>query len=187
MSLAIDSTTGISNINLGASEQYLDGDALLIHLQSQLTSLDGEIKTLTGMQKADIDRKKALNDAYTAGMKYNPPTNQEQWDENTNGMFAAANQLPPDDPERQIILNKIQEIQNKYCATEGGHYPDADNHEWENSMQSFKSESESLSGNAELRMVRIQEIMSKRQTAVQLISSIQQKMNATTEGITQKI
>ncbi len=183
-------TTSFSNVHdIGAGEQFLSNDALIIQLQAQMTSLDGEIKNLTGLQKTDLARKAALNEAYTAGMKHNPPTNQAEWDANINGMWKAASELPANDPARKVIEARVAEVQREYCKglSTNPRYPDAEKGDWANQMQSLKTEVEKINGNAELRMISIQDLMSKRQTAVQLTTSIIQKMNATTEAITQKI
>lgn len=182
-------TAGLQNIpSLDRGDQYLSGDALIMQLESQMQSLDGDIKMYAGIQKAYIARKKALEDAYHAGTKHDPPKSQADWDENIQGMYAAANELPPDDPERQKIYDQIDAIQHQYCngLSQNPHYP-ADSHEWENSIQSFKDETENINGNAELNMIKIQDLMSKRQTAIQLTTGILQKMDQTAEGIVQKI
>jgi hypothetical protein len=182
--------TGLQNVpGLAGGDQFLSGDALIMQLEAQMTSLDGDIKSLAGMQKADLARKKALSDAYDAGMKHNPPKNQQEWDENVQGMRDAANQLPDGDPEKQIILNKVDAIEHQYCQglASNPHYPDGDHHEWENSMQGFKDEKENLNGQAELRMISIQDLMSKRDTAVKLTEGIMSKLEASSEYICQKI
>lgn len=58
--------------------------------------------------------------------------------------------------------------------------------DWEIAITGVTNEIEALDKNSEMSMIRINQLMSQRQTAVQLAQSIMNKQNETIEGIVKK-
>jgi hypothetical protein len=171
-------------INPYTDPNSLTGESLLLYCQSQLTSLDGTIKGYFDEQKLNLARKKSLSDLQNTLKKYVNHLDQAGVDDIGNAFNKAISNLPPGDPVRGALMDKMQEFythggngQQIYFTTE--------------QLTAFAGDIGSMldnvNGNAELNMIQLQQVMGQRQTAVQLTTSMLAKLDDGTKSIVTNI
>lgn len=159
----------------------LTNESLLVYCQSQLASLDGTIKGYMEEQKLNIARKKVLSDLESNFKKYDPSQTATGWDGTAKAFDDAIAALPEGDPLRATLQAKHDEIWDRYSTSSPNFiHRGPSKEEWEGYTGDLHGMLEDLSGNAEINMIQIQSLMSQRQTAVQLTTSMMAKED---EGI----
>ena len=137
-------------------------------------------------QRANIGRKKALGDVENALKKFDPSaSNPAQvkgcWDGIDQAFTDAMNSLPPGDPVRAQLQAKREAIWDRYGMDSPnfvGRGPTKE--EWQGYVGDVDTMLQDINGNAEINMIQLQSLMSQRQTAVQLTTSMMAKED---EGI----
>jgi hypothetical protein len=183
----INATDPTSNaFNLYADPNSLTSDALLIYCQSQLSALDGDIKGYLDEQRLNVARKKGLADLENTMKKYTTSMDSAGAQDVEAAWNRAMNSLPPGDPVRNAMNAKYQE----FLHHDHGYGPGAiyySGEEWSALMGDVHSMLENVNGNAEINMIQLQSIMSKRQTAVQLTTSMLSKLDEGTKSVVSNI
>jgi len=167
----------------------LTGDALLTYCQARMGDLDGEIKMRMGDQKNALARRQAIQTAEQVFKKYgdNGPQNQDQWDDCETSIFNAENALPPNDPARATLEKFRFDLEHQYCRdiAPDPHYPK--DGEWKGNIDGLTKMEEDIKGSAEIEMLQLQQLMSQRQTAVQLTTNMMAKIDQTADSIVKNV
>jgi hypothetical protein len=216
MSMPVSPGYGGTLVSLpGADAFHLSGETLLTYLQVELGALDDEIAAYLQRQTNALKQKEVLAKVDTALGKYDPPKNPEQWNEIKRDVDAALAELPESDPLRPQVNDAMSRIEERYLkkpnpvaaktrvaphllnkslvkaaesAAERGvkaFQPSKD--QWKYELSNVEKLRESLQGNVELGMIQLQQLMSSRQTAVQLATNIMGKLNQSHEAIVRNI
>jgi len=169
--------------------QGLTGDSLLAYCQSRLGDLDGEINSRIGNQKAALDRRQAIQAAELVFKKYGEagPQNQEEWNACENALTAAQQQLPPGDPGIAVLAQFRSDIQHQYCRDVAPHPHYPKDGEWKGTIDGLIKMQDDIKGSAEIEMLQLQQLMSQRQTSVQLTTNMMSKLDQTQESIVKNI
>ena len=160
----------------------LSGDALLIYCRSQLNSYDSDIKSFLDEQRLDLARKKALGSIENTMKKYTETLSPAGQQECLKVWTDAINSLPAGDPMRAEMQKEFAKFQAQTQTTAG-----FTKEQWAGYMGDVQSMIENVSGNAEINMIQLQTIMSQRQTAVQLTTSMLSKFDEGTKSILSNI
>jgi len=173
----------------GSEVQSLTGDALLMYCQARMGDLDNEINMRMGDQKAALTRRQAIQSAEVELKKYgdNGPQNQEQWDACEAALRAAQAQLPPGDPGIAALEKFRVDIEHQYCKdiAPNPHYPK--DGEWKGTLDGLTKMEDDIKGGAEIQMLQLQQLMSQRQTAVQLTTNMMSKLDQTQDSIVKNL
>ena len=192
-------TTSVSNSNAPAfspgvdgqnvNVQGLTGEALLTYCQTRLDNLDGEINLRIGGQKAALDRRQAIQSAELALKKYGDagPQTQEEWDACETALFEAQQLLPPGDPGIAALEKFRVDMEHQYCEGVAPHPHFPKDGEWKGTIDGLTKMQDDIRGGAEIEMLQLQQLMSQRQTAVQLTSNMVSKLDQTQESVVKNI
>ena len=178
-----------SSYDQGAEVQSLTGDALLMYCQARMGDLDSEINMRMGDQKAALDRRQAIQSAEVELKKYGDsgPQNQAQWDACETALKAAEAMLPPGDPGAASIEKFRVDLEHQYCkdVAPDPHYPK--DGEWKGTLDGLTKMEDDIKGGAEIEMLQLQQLMSQRQTAVQLTTNMMSKLDQTQDSIVKNV
>jgi hypothetical protein len=167
----------------------LTPDALVAYCSAQLNGIDGQITSYEQQQQAQLAEKQAIQHAGTAMSQFGTsgPQNQEQWDATISGIRAAAAELPPNDPVAAKLYSEADALQSKYCqgVSPNPHYPSTG--EWSSDSQQFTDMGNNVSSAAEIQMIELQSLVSKRATVVQLTTNMMSTMTQSEQNVAQKI
>jgi hypothetical protein len=164
-----------SNIpNAYADPSGLTGDSLLLYCQTQLGSYDESVKGFLNEQKLNIARKKGLSDIETTLKKYFEHADQAATDDINRSFNSAMNALPAGDPVRAAIQAKANEYNTHSGNDQQIYYTKEQLTAFAGDIQSML---DNVNGNAEINMIQLQQVMSQRQTAVQLTTSLLAKFD----------
>lgn len=160
----------------------LTPDTLLAYCASQLGALDARINTLMGHQRLALAQKAAIEKAGSC-LKHGRPTNADMVSSFKSEWEAAIESLPGGDPIRtqleQIYTGLRQKTSDKSTS-----YNDT---EWAGFTADVDELANNVGGGADLEMVELQSLVSKRQTAVQLTTALMQKIDSSSDGIVANI
>jgi len=169
--------------------QGLTGDTLLAYCAARLGDLDGEINMRIGDQKAALDRRQAIQAAQLVLKKYGDagPQNQADWDACENALLAAERQLPPGDPGIAALEKFRFDLEHQYCKglAANPHYPK--DGEWKGNIDGLTKLQDDIKGSAEIEMLQLQQMMSQRQTSVQLTTNMMSKLDQTLDSVVKNI
>lgn len=175
------------------SLMYLTPEALLTYVETQLRSVDGDIRKRLEGQQDLIARKKLLGDIESA--LANGGANKQQI---ADAYQAAIDALPEGDPLRARLeaglakalqLGESGQLPFPLNSKEVvGQLSAALNADLCKGLEaSLKNELSDLNAGSELNMIEVQSLMSQRATAVQLGTGMLQKINSTLENIANNI
>lgn len=189
--------------------QYMTGATVLEYCEIRMKKLDSEINTHMSTQNNALDRRQALENASSIMGQFGDagPTTKEQWEQIKLGLEHSVTKLPDGDPVKQQILGEVQTLEGQLVRTmstatvqitEGAHaeqtgtmtsevFTPMSNGAWAAARKDLQDTSDQIKGNAELDMLQLQQLVSERQTAIQMATSIMAKMDETTLSIAQKI
>lgn len=188
----------------------LTAESLLLYCQSQLGNIDNEISGYLNQQKRAIAEKQILSDLKNTLSKYQPPKTEAQKMEVVAAYGQAKaklNDLGLGDGE---LAGKINDsfkslfpsgnidvavlvygaaasglpVDTKATLDTLGTWSGSSSKEgWSSTLGDVTNVIEELSGNAEINMIQLQSLMSKRQTAVQLTTNMLAKHDQTVGSI----
>jgi hypothetical protein len=194
-------TTSVESPPTSQATQYLTSEGLLLYCQTQLGSIDGEIKSMMKEQMKNLDRKKALSTVETAMKEHQPPKTDADVAAINDAFDKAIASLPPGDPTRLALEEKKASVS---AALEGSKVLRAgvpggegwfktglvigmSKENWEGQIGGISSLKDEVSGNAELTMIRLQSLISQRQTAVQLTTNMTAKLEQTAAMVAKNV
>jgi hypothetical protein len=173
-----------NSFNPYADPNGLTGESLLLYCQTQLNSYDDTISGFLNEQKLNLARKKGLSNLENTIKKYVNHADAASCADIIARFQDAIQALPPGDVLRGALEDKL----NWFC-----------NHNNSEGVHSFTSEQmtafagdirsmlDNVNGNAEINMIQLQQVMSQRQTAVQLTTSLLSKLDEGTKSVVSNI
>jgi len=176
----VTATSPSNAFNPYGDPSSLTGDSLLLYCQSQLRSYDETITGFLNEQKLNLARKKGLSDIENTLKKYTTHLGQSGVDDITNAFKSAINALPPGDPVRGVMEDKLKEFTSHSGNGQQISYTSEQLTAFAGDVQSALDK---VNGNAEINMIQLQQVMSQRQTAVQLTTSLLAKVDEGTKAI----
>ena len=194
MSLSVDNTSSVTNSNIlpmseGDGFQYLTGESLLMYCQTRLQDLDGDIQSRMTDQKSALARRQAIQTAQQVFKSFGDkgPQTQADWDKCEAAIFAAEQALPAGDPGRGMLENFRVAMEHQYCVglAPDPHYPH--DGEWKGTIDGLGKMVEDIKGSAEIEMLQLQQLMSQRQTAVQLTTNMMAKVDQAQDAIVKNV
>lgn len=193
----------------GFNPDSLSADALMTYCQTQLSDIDSDVKSYFEQQKKMLGQKQALSELKNSLSKFSPPKTEAQWKEVDDAYSKAITALNEVDPRL------AQELKNEYSSNLGPKIDMALQHKttqfkdpwtghifeiplidpakiaskewWTGHVGDMSSKVDAVSGNAELNMIQLQSLMSKRQTAVQLTTNMLSKYDQTIASIVNNV
>jgi hypothetical protein len=202
---------GTQAVGSGDATQ-LTTEGLLLYCQTQLGSLDGEIKSMMDEQIRNIDRKNALSTVENAMKKYQPPKTEAEIREVERAFNEAIESLPAGDPTRRDLEiardNTMRALEPKQSASgkiaqdlgltkqyniNGSQdlariFPQHMNKEqWGSYVSEVTRLKENVGANAEINMIQLQSAIAKRQTAIQLTTNMMSKLDQAPAMIAQNL
>ncbi|MBX3127623.1 MAG: hypothetical protein KF718_12945 [Polyangiaceae bacterium] len=181
MSIQVDGP-GPAYLGSLTNPNSLTADALLMYCQSQLNSLDGDIKMHMTQQQAALKHKAALAHIENKMKEFLDGTHgKNHWHETGKAIDSAIESLDPNDPLRADLQ------QFKTDLWKAGSQKGLGKAEWQSHIDKIHERLEGVKGNAELNMIQLQSIMSQRQTAVQLTTNMLAKYDQTIASIVNNV
>lgn len=196
----------------GDATAHLTTEGLLLYCQTQLGSLDGEIKSMMDEQIRNIDRKNALSTVENAMKKYQPPKTEAEIREVEKAFNDAIASLPPNDPTRRDLEaardTTMSALKGKkpntasagaspwtLVASPSGINPVArefgfslmNKEQWGSYVSELTRLKENVGANAEINMIQLQSAIAKRQTAIQLTTNMMSKLDQAPAMIAQNL
>lgn len=153
----------------------LDSESLIIYCQSQLDEVDLQVAAYTHEQEFAVLRKKAVQSAQAAFEAV--ATGQANAEKLRETLTAAIRSLPKDDPTHLALDAEYDAIPADGPTKE---YCDA-------AVERLRGLSDEVSGDAEINMIRLQSLVSARQTMVGLVTNILSKIQAGEKAIVDNI
>lgn len=89
-------------------------------------------------------------------------------------------------PERQNAELTVQSLQSQQTS-QLNHPPDKGNKEWQGDTDALSNIADDIKSNAEIQMLQLQDLVSQRQQAVQLVSGMLSKQDQALEDLTKAI
>ncbi len=184
MTSSIEPTSPSNVFNPYANPNALTGESLLLYCQTQLSSFDDSINGFFAEQKLNLARKKGLSDIENTLKKYLNHLDQAGVNDIENTFNRAINALPPGDPARGAIEDKLNEFNTHSGNGMQIYYTTEQLTAFAGDIHSML---EDVNGNAEMNMIQLQQVMSQRQTAVQLTTSLLSKLDEGTKSVVSNI
>lgn len=172
---------------LPAEVNGLSMDAMLAYCETRLRDIDQGVQAQMADQVVVMNRKKALNTVIAEAKKWDPPTVtnggkplvREAWN-------AAIESLPPDDPFR-AEFKKLRDDTWSSCY-QGDKMKSAERKAaWKDALATLETKAYDLGADSEMSMMKLQSVVSQRQTLVSLITNIMAKLQQGTEHIVNNI
>jgi hypothetical protein len=194
MGLAVSNTSNVIApetlpMSAGDGFQYLTGESLLMYCQTRLQDLDGDIQSRMTGQKAALERRHAIQTAEQVFKTFGDkgPQTQAEWDQCETAIFKAQELLPPGDPGRQMLEDFRQGMEHQYCrdVAPSPHYPH--DGEWKGTIDGLSKLQEDIKSGSEIEMLQLQQLMSQRQTAVQLTTNMMSKVDQAQDAIVKNV
>jgi hypothetical protein len=194
----------------GDATAHLTTEGLLLYCQTQLGSLDGEIKSMMDEQIRNIDRKNALSTVENAMKKYQPPKTEAEIREVEKAFNDAIASLPEGDPTRKELeaardktLAAFDEKKSQSVTLPSGNgspwtldmetvnrlsgIPLMNKEQWGSYVSELTRLKENVGANAEINMIQLQSAIAKRQTAIQLTTNMMSKLDQAPAMIAQNL
>ncbi|HMR05293.1 MAG TPA: hypothetical protein PKA88_05935 [Polyangiaceae bacterium] len=197
----------------GFNPDSLSAEALMTYCQTQLSDIDSDVKSYFEQQKKMLAQKTVLSELKNSLSKFSPPKTEAQWQAVAEAYSKAINALEEIDPGGELSMDlqhefwgnlgpKVEgaaqkkgiEFIDKYGLNPKGiDYNSIDfakiatKEWWTGHVGDMSSKVDAVSGNAELNMIQLQSLMSKRQTAVQLTTNMLSKYDQTIASIVNNV
>ncbi len=192
----------------GSSSVYLTPDALMAYCQSRLDSIDGQIRTGLGLQQQRIQEGVGLQGVLETLQKYaGGTTSRQDCLEMEQSLRDQIDGLLKNDPSFPGLGRLMQAYNDLvftgtggigdnpmkfypgYPPAAGGHQGDAllNTTDMQNVIAAVSGSVSDLNSGAELQMIKMQSLMSQRQTAVQLSTNLVQALGDQASKIAQNI
>ena len=161
-----------------AEVSCLSSEAMMAYCATRLRDIDLGIEAQMADQITIMNRKKAINTVLTTARAKGDKPNAEARAKVYDAAEDAASCLPEGDPVRK----KLEGLRAK-----DERFTDISDEKLKERWESFKAELETMTGelgaDSEMSMMKLQSIVSQRQTMVSLITNIMAKMQHATDQI----
>lgn len=179
-----------------ANPYALTADALLVYCQTQLNDIDGQIKGYLDQQKVSLQKKEILNELKATLSKYQPPKKENAGeiaaaylhaydrlaDLGATDLAAAVKadctKLFPayaDKNTFNYVLDVLKKGNWSVSINDLAGMVSVSKESWSGYVGDVSAKLDDISGDAELNMIQLQSLMSKRQTAIQLTTNMMAK------------
>jgi hypothetical protein len=188
----VDAISGTSTAYpMASGATYMSPDALLAYCQMQLGGIDNEIKNQMKGQLSKLDERKAAETVLAKLESFGTkgPDNYGMQD-CVNTFNTAINQLPVGNPTRTELSRQLNDMTTKYsyvAQEEPGLDKPPQNDEWKGTTDALSTLIGDIKSGADIQMLQLQDLVSQRQQAVQLISGMMSKEDQTLEGLAKAI
>lgn len=174
-------TNGVTN-NYGSyvvdnygSPNSLTGESLMLWLSIKLDGVDSELNGMLNGQTENLKKKEVLQKYKQCLTAMKDASAEEK--AQARAEFQKYRNSLKGGPYYDLAFD-LHEGTMHYLDARGGHF--------DVEIASVSDQIEALDKNSELSMIRVNQLMSQRQTMVQLAQSIMNKQNETLEGIVKK-
>lgn len=197
--------TSVNSYPLDSGATYLSPDALLAYCQMQLGTLDGEITTQMKAQRLQLEQRKAANAVQSTleGFGTEGPKNVGEMETCIGAFNKAIDSLGPTDPAAIKLKEQCDIMTTKYdykppatltapgpnnnnghrtYSTPASITPPQQTEVWKGIVDAVSTFSGGIKSGAEIQMLQLQDLVSQRQQAVQLVSGMMSKEDQTLEG-----
>jgi hypothetical protein len=168
----------------GLPNMPLSLESLLVYIETQLDAFDGEIDELMKKQKLAIEQKDVLREVALSMDSSKPPKSEDALAAIMAQVERLLGRLEASDPVRREIEASIDAIADKY--DEKDDFP-IGKEQWKKYVTGVQHGVDNLAESSEFNMIRLQSAMSHRQTAVQLITNMINKLSETGDAIVRNI
>jgi hypothetical protein len=175
-----------------AMGSYLTPDALMTYCQTRLQGLDTQMNSIFTQQQKMNSESQTLTDLL-ANPAFELPTDEDLGDAGKTkqalqhvdlAIQVAEGKLNPNDPHDAALIKKLEEFRQSLFDGQGNPNPALLNGSDHMTSEQFNSAiigkisgmQKDLSSGAELNMISLQSIMSQRQEAIQLATSLVQSL-----------
>lgn len=165
--------------------EQLTGEALMLYISTRLNDLDADINELMGLQEEALAKKQLLNDI--KAWAQNGDAVHDAYSGDYSGWTEVSGELseefpwPPGGTELHELANQVSAEFDDMVS------PNMDREQREAAFDMFTKRLDALLGEvdgaSELNMIRLQQLMSQRQVALQLTTGILGKFNQGLENI----
>ena len=165
---------------------FVSPEALMAYCRTQITGIDGQVKDYFEKQQKNAAAQQALNKIQSSlpardeNGDINPLTDEKKVELKLE--FDAAKQAYQD---AGLPTDTLDDLEKKFTATGGA--PGSDSiisaEELTKCDQQFKSLQSDLGTSSQLDMISLQELMSRRQAAIQLTTNLVSTFNDTAKSV----
>jgi hypothetical protein len=147
---------------------YLTPDAMLVYCQSRLTGINTQCRDIMTRQETNAKAQAAIGDVLTTLDRFQDvSTNGEQQAVIRAAYTKAIDEVGgPDSSLGQQLAKDLNTLLNK-----------GEKNDIASLINAAKNHQSELNSDAEIDMIRLQSLMSQRQTAIQLTTNIVQSLN----------
>jgi len=196
-------TAPIDGTDAAPAMSAMSPDALLSYCQVQLGTIDGEIGNQMNSQELQLRQRTAVEEVQSAleACGSQGPANGDQMKPCVDAFDKAIMELGPNDPvSRQLQAARAKMVSDYGYAELGatdaktdahGHQVPADdglrltkppaNDAWKGTTDGVGNLTNDIRSSAEIGMLKLQDLVSKRQQAVELVTGIMAKTDQTLE------
>lgn len=178
---SLQSSVYASESRVPPDVRNLSSEAMLAYCETRLRDIDQGMQAQMNDQTALMNRKKAINTAVTR-VKHLETPGEETRDSVFNTIESAARALPEGDPTRKY-LEGLRGTWEKKLNEAGNNLKG----KWAEFKAELESKSSELGAESEMSMMKLQSVVSQRQTIISLITNIMAKMQQATEQIVANI
>ncbi|MEN9579735.1 MAG: hypothetical protein RJA70_2744 [Pseudomonadota bacterium] len=163
-------STSSNGINPYPSSNGLTGDAMMIYLSTQLGDMDGDIQGFMDEQQAIMKKKEVYQHFRSWAAKSQAKDNANA----TAEWSSYINSLPPGSPEVQTANQLAGDFIRQYDPDGDGGIVTSEK-QFDAVLADLDNKISGLNKDGELKMIRLQQLMTQRQTAIQLATNMMNK------------
>ena len=202
----VDASVPIEGVNTGAPMTAMSPDALLTYCQMQLGTIDGEIGTQMTSQQLQLRQRSAVEAVQSAleACGSQGPSTAQQMKTCVDAFDKAIGELDKNDPVARQLTEKRDQMTTDYgysaqsptpeiteTTSEGTFTTPASDglsltkppsgEAWKGTIDSVGNLTNDIRSSAEIGMLKLQDLVSKRQQAVSLVTGIMGKTDQALE------
>ncbi len=165
--------------------ELLSPETMMAYIAGRMNDIDGDIKTLMGQQKDALAKKEALTELKNWMNEYkeaNQNFDYEDGNATAEGVPYLANvPIPPaDHPAHAELANLVESFNEKNTPSLNRDQRDK---QIDLAIAEVEAAIDEVDGKSELNMLRLQQKVGERGTALQLVTQILQKMDQSLQTI----
>lgn len=164
----------------------VSSDTLLTYCQSQLDTIDGQIAGQVNQQNAQLQERSAIEQVQTTLESFGTqgPTNGADMAECVAAFQQAIASLPAGDPVAAQLQTQCQTMISTYGYQAGSDKlaNPPKNDDWQGTTDALSNLDQNVKSDSDIEMLSLQDLVSQREQAVQLATSIMGKVDDTLES-----
>jgi predicted nucleic acid-binding Zn-ribbon protein len=181
---SLQSSVYVAATPLSTEMRSLSSEAMLAYCETRLNDIDQGINAQMADQTAIMDRRKALNSALAKVKAYEAPK-----PETREKIYQAIDKYAASLPEKDPMRKKLEGIRATYEKA----FAKVDDDKaklkakWTGFQSDLQAMNDEMGVDSEMSMMKLQSIVSQRQTLVSLITNIMAKLEQGAERIVNNI